>query len=63
MRLTKKKNNISKITIDVDFTSADKGYNDLLNPKLLSFLHKNMKKGNNLINTQQFKPFFLKKKN
>ena len=62
MRLTKKKNNRSKITIDVDFTSADKGYNDLLNPKLLSFLHNNMKQGNNLINTQKFKPFFLKKK-
>jgi hypothetical protein len=62
MRSTKKKTNVSKITIDVDFTSTDKGYNDLLNPKLLTFLHRNMKKGNNLINTQQFKPFFLKNK-
>ena len=61
MTLTKKKTKISKISVDVDFSKPDKGYKDLLNPKLLNFLHRNMKKGNNLINTQRSKPFYIKK--
>jgi hypothetical protein len=59
---TKSNNLKNKITIDIDFTSPDKGYSALLNPKLIKFLHSNLKVGNNLINTQKFKPFFLKEK-
>ncbi len=50
MGLTRKKSTVSKISIDVNFDKADKGYKDLLNPKLLKFLHISMTKGN----TQQY---------
>ena len=61
MVLTRKKTKESKIAVDIDFIKQDKGYKDLLNPKLLKFVHKNIKKGNNLINTQHSKPFYIKK--
>ena len=61
MVLTRKKTKESKIAVDIDFSKQDKGYKDLLNPKLLKFVHKNIKKGNNLINTQHSKPLYIKK--
>ena len=51
----------NKITISIDFTSKDKGYNSLMNKKILTFLHNNIKKGKNLIQTQHNKPFYVKK--
>jgi len=61
MGVTRKKKSVSKISINVDFSAADKGYSDLLSPKLLQFLYRNIKKGNNLINTQTYRPFYIKK--
>lgn len=52
----------SKFSINVDFTNKDKGYSDLLNPKLLNFIFKNLSNNKNLINTQDGKPFFVNKK-
>ena len=46
----------------VDFTNEDKGYSDLLNPKLLNFIFKNLSDNKNMINTQKGKPFFVNKK-
>jgi hypothetical protein len=58
---TKKNVYLSKINVPVDFTKKDGGYQDLLNPLLFSFLIRNMKKGNNLIQTREGKPFFCHK--
>tara|TARA_B100000575_G_C23130022_1_gene655371 strand:- start:1881 stop:2450 length:570 start_codon:yes stop_codon:yes gene_type:complete len=61
--LSKKNSNSSnKISITIDFTKEDKGYRDFLNPKLLEFIERNIKKGNNLIQTQDNKPFYVNKK-
>ena len=60
---TEKTKKINKISIQIDFTKEDKGYKDLLNPKLISFLINNIKLGNNLIQTQNNKPFYVHKKN
>jgi len=38
MVLTRKKTKESKIAVDIDFSKQDKGYKDLLNPKLLKFV-------------------------
>ena len=48
---TRSKKNFNKISITVDFTKKDKGYNDMLNSRLLKFIIENVKKGNNLIQT------------
>ena len=53
----KKNTYVSKISIEVDFSKKDGGYEDLRNPRLMSFLMRNMKKGKNLIQTQPGKPF------
>ena len=59
---TRSKKNFNKISITVDFTKKDKGYNDMLNSRLLKFIIENVKKGNNLIQTQDNKPFYCNKK-
>lgn len=58
---TKKNNYISKIEIPVNFNKKDGGFEDMRNPRLLSFLMRNIKKGNNLIQTQPSKPFYCDK--
>lgn len=51
-----------KISVDIDFTSLDFGYSDMLNKRLLNFVMENIKKGLNLIRTQDNKPFYVTKK-
>ncbi len=58
---TKKNNYISKIDIPINFNKKDGGFKDMQNPRLLSFLMRNIKKGNNLIQTQPSKPFYYDK--
>ena len=58
---TKKKRE-PKFSTKIDFTNNDKGYSDLLNPKLLNFILKNLSDNKNMINTQDGKPFFVNKK-
>ena len=62
-KLRKTLKNKNKISINIDFTSKDRGYKDLMNPRLTNFLFENIVKGNNLIQTQKNKPFFVNKKN
>ena len=52
----------NKISVSIDFTSTDFGYNDMLNKRLLNFVIENMKKGRNLVQTQDNKPFYITKK-
>ena len=60
----KKKIHLSnKISIKINFTAKDMGYRDFLHPLLLSFILENISVGNNLINTQENKPFFVHKNN
>ena len=58
---TKKANTLRKISIPIDFTKKDKGYDTLLNKKLIDFVFKSIKEGHNLIQTQDYKPFYLNK--
>uniref|UniRef100_A0A6C0KGH7 Uncharacterized protein n=1 Tax=viral metagenome TaxID=1070528 RepID=A0A6C0KGH7_9ZZZZ len=60
---THKKRNNNKLVINIDFTKDDYGFQDLQQSKLLSFMHNNIKKGNNLIQTQDNKPFKVTEKN
>lgn len=60
---TRSKRNSNRICITVDFSKKDKGYSDLLQPKLLSFIVRNIKEGNNLLQTQDDKTFVVYKKN
>ena len=60
-RKTIKRSN-NKISIEIDFTDSEFGYSDMLNKKLLNFVIDNMKKGRNLTQTQDNKPFFVYKK-
>jgi hypothetical protein len=62
---TKKKytNSKNKISVDIDFMGNDKGYKDLLNPRLIAFLFNNISIGNNLVQTQKKKSFYVNKKN
>lgn len=62
-KYSKRKNKINKISIHINFLSKDKGYNDFLNPRLIKFMYDNIKIGNNLIQTQPNKYFFVNKKN
>ena len=56
------KNKNNKISVTIDFTSSDYGYNDMLNEKLLTFVIGQSRKGRNLTQTQDNKPFFVNKK-
>lgn len=60
---TKSNRGGNKITITIDFQKKDKGYSDFLQPKLVSFIMRNISKGNNLLQTQPDKPFVVYKKN
>lgn len=42
----------------MNFNKKDGGFEDMQNPRLFSFLMQNIKKGNNLIQTQPSKPFY-----
>ena len=58
-----KKNIISnKISISIDFTNKDAGFNILTSKKVLDFFKNNIKKGRNLFQTVPGKPFVLNKK-
>ena len=60
-RSNRKFNN--RISITIDFQKKDKGYTDFLQPRLVSFLMRNIAQGNNLVQTQEGKPFVAYKKN
>ena len=60
-RSNRKSNN--RISITIDFQKKDKGYTDFLQPRLVSFLMRNIAQGNNLVQTQEGKPFVAYKKN
>lgn len=54
---TLKKQISNKLVVNIDFTKDDNGFQDLQQSKLVSFMYNNIKKGNNLIQTQNDKPF------
>lgn len=60
---TRSNRKLNKISIQINFNARDKGYSDFLNPRLISFVMKNINKGNNLIQTQDDKHFVVYKKN
>lgn len=54
--------NSNKITISIDWSTKDKGFNVLKSKRVMKFLLENIKNGNNLIQTQFMKPFKAKGK-
>jgi hypothetical protein len=61
-RKTIKKMPNNKLTVDIDFTSSDGGFNILRSDKVMQYLIKSIKKGRNLIQTVPGKPFYAYKK-
>lgn len=58
---TRKRVYKKKLVVNVDFSALDGGYEDLKQKKLIKFMEYNVKTGNNLIQTQDARPFYLKK--